>query len=87
MTAIERDGTWFLLDGEGARAFALGVAVHDLAWAGAHALATRVDRALGLVGVPAWLAGLVAATDRALLGAAHRALFRALHRRSAGVPT
>jgi hypothetical protein len=75
VTAIERDGAWFLLDGEGARAFALAVAVHDLAWAGVHAVLVRVG-----------LGALAAACDRALLGLAHRALFRALHRRSAGLP-
>ena len=86
VTAIERDGVWFLLDGGGARAYALGVALHDLVWAGVHALATRIDRALGRGGLPDRLAELAAVCDRALLGAAHRAFFRAAHRTAASVP-
>jgi len=86
VTAIERDGAWFLLDGGAARAYALAVALHDLAWAGVHALAIRVDRLLGHAGPQAGLARRVATCDRALLGAVHRVGFRAAHRRSPGEP-
>ena len=84
--AIERDGTWYLLDSGAARAWALGVALHDLAWASLAGLATVVDRGLARVGLATRVAAMAAACDRALLGVAHRLLFRRLHRTSGDVP-
>jgi len=86
VVAIERGGKWFRLDGGAARAYAIAVALHDLWWAGAHAIASAIDRRLLRAGPRGVVARIVEACDRGLLGAAHGALFRAAHRDSASVP-
>lgn len=86
VVALERDGTWYRLDGGAAAAYALGVALHDLTWAGLHAVAVALDRRLGRTGAPGFAARAVAAADRGLLGLAHRVLFRWAHPRSSHAP-
>ena len=73
VVAIARPDGWRSLDGAGARAYSVAVALHDLAWAGAASRASRIHGGLGRG------AELL---DRGLLRVADRLLFRALHRRT-----
>jgi len=84
--AIEDRGRWWSLEGGGARAWALAVALHDLCWAGAAVVAGRADGLLRRVGLRLAVQTWVVRTDRALLGLAHRLLFPAFHRASAAWP-
>lgn len=84
--AIEDRGLWWSLEGGGARAWALAVALHDLCWAGAAVMAGRADGRLRRVGLRSAVRPWVVRTDRALLGLAHRLLFPAFHRASTAWP-
>jgi hypothetical protein len=84
--AIEEHGRGWSLDGGGARAWAMAVGLHDLAWAAIGVLAGSGESALARVGLRVDLRSPVARTDRAMLGLAHRLLFRALHHSSASRP-
>jgi len=84
--AVHDGDRWWDLEGGAARAYALGLAVHDLCWAAAAAMGTRTDRVLVRVGARGRFAAWAAAADRRLLGAVHRLLFRAAHRPSAAPP-
>jgi hypothetical protein len=82
VVAVERDGTWRSLRGRGARAYALALAIHDLAWAAlASLVARRADRALRAAGLSAPLHGWTAAADRSVLRVVHALLFDAVHPR------
>jgi hypothetical protein len=77
--AFEDAGRWWGLDTGAARAWALAVAIHDLFWAAAGAVASRLDGRSRRLGLPLSLARWTTAVDRAALGLAYRLLFRALH--------
>jgi hypothetical protein len=58
VVAIRRGGTWFTLEGAGARAYAAALALHDLFWAACAHLARRAgsESAAVLIGrLDAWL--------------------------------
>ena len=80
VVAIEGQGCWWDLDGGGARAFAIAVALHDLFWAGTGALARRSDVLLGRAGLSVRTEAWAARVDQITLRLSHRLLFRALHR-------
>jgi hypothetical protein len=80
VVAIETQGHWWYLDGGGARAWALGVALHDLFWAGAGVLARRCDALVGRLRVRGRAESWAARIDQSMLRLAHRLLFRVLHR-------
>jgi hypothetical protein len=84
--AIEAEGLWWDLRGAGAKIYALGLVLHDLKWALAGMLARRVQESLRLLGISCPLQAWVGAIDRALLGMAHRMLFKRLHARSPSPP-
>ena len=73
--AVERDGVWWDLDRFGGRLWGIAVAGHDHFWGLALGVLRRVRG--GVSRGEAWIASL----DRASLGLADRALFRAFHRR------
>jgi hypothetical protein len=79
VVAIESGGTWWRLDGGGARAWAMAVALHDLLWAVVGALAGRVDGVAARLGVNVASERWVAGVDRWSLRLSHRLLFRLLH--------
>ncbi len=80
VTAIRRDGTWRDLMTRRARVYAFLLALHDFFWTASIALAERtVDRALRAVRVPLSLRHVALRLDGALLRAADRVCFRAIH--------
>jgi hypothetical protein len=62
-----------------ARRYARSVAWHGLGWAGLAWVFRAGDRALGSLGVPAFLGPLVGSIDRWLLRVVHRVLFSRAH--------
>jgi hypothetical protein len=84
--AIEADGYWWNLSGAGARLYALGAVVHDLCWALAATGAKKVDTGLRGLGIGSSIQAMVGRIDRALLGIAHKMLFKRLHKRSQSPP-
>lgn len=87
VVAIRRTDGWRSVEGPAARAYAVAVGLHDLAWAALAAVAHRFERAVGWGregGGP--IVASIGRADRALLSLADRALFRALHRRDGGGP-
>jgi hypothetical protein len=80
VVAIEAHGCWWDLDGGGARAWALAVALHDLFWAGMGVLARRCDLWSGRLGLTVRTEPWVARLDQITLRVSHRLLFRVLHR-------
>jgi hypothetical protein len=81
--AALKDGDWRDMRSGRARLYAKALAFHDLAWAAAGVLATRLDRRVGREGSPGSLGGAVERADRMLLGLFHRVLFSLFHPRIA----
>jgi hypothetical protein len=86
VVAIEERGRWWYLDGGGARAWALAVALHDLFWAGMGVLARRFDLLPARLGIPLRTEPWAAKIDHVTLGLSHRLLFRRLHRSGTACP-
>ena len=86
VVAIEGDGYWWDLQGGGAKAYGLGLAMHDFFWAAAAVLAGKAERVLQRLGITwparAWIARL----DSALLTLTHQLLFKHMHSRIAAPP-
>ncbi len=79
--AVRRAGAWRRLDRAPARAYAVALAGHALAWAALAVLASRtIDRALARLGAPRLAGRFAAALDRRLLRLADRLLFSRVHR-------
>jgi hypothetical protein len=72
IVAVRRNEEWRSLDGSPARAYALALGLHALAWAGLGVVAGRLH---------ARLPAAVAAADRFLLRVLDGLLWEALHRR------
>jgi hypothetical protein len=83
VVALSRAGGWRSVEGGGARAYAVAVALHDLTWAAAGVWLARLDARLGGRERGGALHSAAAAFDRALLTVADRLLFRLLHRATA----
>jgi hypothetical protein len=81
VVAIEDDGCWWDLRGGGAKLYAIGVFLHDFLWAVAGMVARKLEGLLEKVGIALPVVGLAERVDRALLGLAHRLLFKPLHAR------
>jgi hypothetical protein len=81
VVAYRRAGTWYGLDGAGARFWARLTALHDRLWAAIAVFAGRLDRALARFGLPRRLRRLAEFLDRTGLRIGDRLLFRILHRK------
>ena len=80
VTAMRRDGEWRDLMTPRARLYAALLAFHDFFWTGLSAVADRtLDRAFRALHAPISLRRTVARLDGALLRAADRRFFRAIH--------
>jgi len=80
VTAMRRDGEWRDLMTPRARLYAALLAYHDFFWTGSSAVADRtLDRAFRALHVPFSPRRTVARLDGALLRAADRLFFRAIH--------
>jgi hypothetical protein len=86
VVAIEAQGRWWFLDGGGARAWAIAVALHDLFWAGMGTLARRFDALSARLGIPLRTEPWAAKIDQTALRLSHRLFFRRLHRSGADCP-
>ena len=81
VVALRRDGIWRDLTRPPARVYATLLALHDFFWTGSSVLAGRtLDRAFRALRLPLSTRGVIVRTDGALLRAADRILFRAMHR-------
>lgn len=80
VVACRRSGTWYRLDGAGARMWAVMAGSHDHFWAAVAVGAGRLDRVLTRFGLPRWLRPAVGALDRIGLRIGDFVLFRLLHR-------
>jgi hypothetical protein len=78
--AVERGGRLRSLDGVTARAYALGLAMHDHFWAAAAYFAGRIDHRATKLGLPGLLRPLATWIDRTALRVKDRLLFAACHR-------
>ena len=78
--ACRRSGTWYRLEGAGARVWAVMAGSHDHFWAAVAAGGERVDRFLTRFGLPRWLKPAAGFLDRFGLWLGDRLLFRLLHR-------
>ncbi|MDH3627611.1 MAG: S26 family signal peptidase [Acidobacteriota bacterium] len=79
--AIYDGKEWWDLDRLGARLYAWEIALHDLFWAGAGAIARRGDRGLKRIGIRALIEPMVAWVDRTSLRLVHPLIFWLSHRR------
>jgi len=86
VVAIEARGRWWGLDGGGARAWALAVALPDLFWAGMGVIARRFDLLSAGLGISLRAEPWAAKFDRTTLRLSHRLLFRRLHRSGTACP-
>lgn len=78
--AYRRDGSWYRLEGAGARWWAVMVGSHDYFWAVLAIGAGRADGMLSRIGLGRWLKPAVGALDRFGLRLGDKILFRLLHR-------
>ena len=78
--AYRRAGTWYRLEGAGARVWAVMVGSHDYFWAVLAVGAGRMDRFLSRIGLGRRLKPAVGYLDRLGLRLGDRMLFRLLHR-------
>lgn len=81
VVALEARGEWWDLDASGARLYAIAAALHDLFWAVASHVGSKVDDLLSELRIRGGLRERVFRADRWLLKQAHRSLFFVLHRR------
>jgi hypothetical protein len=78
--AYRRSGTWYRLDGAGARLWGVLAALHDHVWAAVGVAMSRLDLIFSRFGVPRRLRSAAGLLDRTGLRLGDRVLFRLLHR-------
>jgi hypothetical protein len=80
VVAVGDGDDWHDLQGGAARAYALSLAFHNLAWSGFSVLASWFDRGLRRVGIGGLAFRVVRGLDALALRLTHRLLFRVAHR-------